>query len=261
MTVGGIFSAEPQKKEKDTPPLVITVLHEPSECEPFLVVDKPSGLPSAPLREGDDSALTQAMSLFPEIAAVHGKKAVERGLIHRIDTATRGCVLIATSQASYDFLSDAQAEGRFIKSYLAKVDRLSAESYDGFPPPPLDYGKIALGKPFVVESRFRGYGKKGREVRPVTFQSGMAALKKSDTTLYRTEITLQDTKTALCRISAGYRHQVRCHLAWLGLPVKNDVLYNPLCKDRAEGVLSFSAISLEFPLPMTGEPYAIRLEK
>ncbi len=244
--------------------LFVSVLHEPSEKEPFLVLDKPSGLASAPLRPGDDSALTQALSLFPEIAGVEGRKAVEKGLVHRIDTATRGCVLIASTQASYDYFMKLQAEGGFIKHYTAHVTPLTVSQMakmcsEGFPPPPLDYHAISLDTPVFVESQFRGYGPKHRAVRPVTPQAGKAALKKSDATLYRTEIMLQDQSTALCRISAGYRHQVRCHLAWLGLPVQHDSLYNPLSKDKAEGVLSFTASALDFLNPSDGRRIYISL--
>jgi 23S rRNA-/tRNA-specific pseudouridylate synthase len=29
----------------------------------------------------------------------------------------------------------------------------------------------------------------------------------------------------VCRITEGFRHQVRCHLAWVGLPVVGDETY------------------------------------
>lgn len=245
--------------------LSVSILHEATENEPFIVLDKPSGLPSAPLKTGDDSALTQALALYPYIAGVEGRKSLEKGLVHRIDTATRGCVLIAASQTSYDFFMKKQAEGGFLKYYKASVTPLKAEEIaemrtDGFPPPPLDYHAMAFGQDFFLESRFRGYGVKHAAVRPVTENAGKAALKKSDETLYRTEIRLMDSYTALCRIRAGYRHQVRCHLAWLGLPVQNDILYNPHCKDSSQGLLSFTACGLEFPNPADGKIMHIGLD-
>ena len=240
----------------------IRILCAPSQDNPFLVVDKPSGLPSAPLREGEDSALTQAMALFPEISHVEGRKAVERGLVHRIDTATRGCVLIATTQDSYDHFLRIQAEGGFVKQYRAVVDHVSVQdmSNAGFPPPPVDLQKIGVGVPFTVQSCFRGYGAKSHAVRPVTEQSGRAALKKGGNVVYGTQIVLQDADTVLCRIAAGYRHQVRCHLAWLTIPVRNDPVYNPLCTGRSGEILDFTAISLEFTHPLTGAPVTVSLD-
>lgn len=240
----------------------IRILCEPSQDNPFLVVDKPSGLPSAPLREGEDSALTQAMALFPEISLVHGRKEIERGLVHRIDTATRGCVLIATTQKAYDHFIRIQAEGGFVKQYRAGIDHVSPETMRdaGFPPPPVDLQKIGLGEPCTVQSCFRGYGAKSRAVRPVTEQSGRAAHKKGGNVLYGTQIVLQDADTALCRITEGYRHQVRCHLAWLTIPVRNDPLYNPLCMGSSGTLLDFTAISLAFTHPLTGAPVTVSLD-
>ena len=43
----------------------IKVIHFPTEREPFAILDKPRGLPSAPLKEGDPSALTWALETSP----------------------------------------------------------------------------------------------------------------------------------------------------------------------------------------------------
>ena len=77
--------------------------------EHFIIVDKPAGLPSAPLKAhsaGLESgtapavlpvktsepvqpdAFSQAALLFPEITSVCGKKSIEGGLLHRLDKST-----------------------------------------------------------------------------------------------------------------------------------------------------------------------------
>lgn len=230
-------------------PLRISIIHEPTETEPFLVADKPAGLPTAPLHDDDDSALTQAVALFPQIAAVTGKKAVEKGLVHRIDTATRGLVLVAATDAWYDFLADAQRRGNFRKWYRATVDAIpdAASRLGGFPAPPVRF-MPAAGATVTVQSSFRNYGTHHHAVRPVNRQSGRAAQKKSVGAVYRTTITAQDEQNVICTITAGYRHQVRCHLAWIGLPVQNDPLYNPACTDGGTaGKLAFTAYKIAFP--------------
>ena len=231
-------------------PLRIGIIHEPTEAEPFLVADKPAGLPTAPLHDDDDSALTQAVALFPQIAAVTGKKAVEKGLVHRIDTATRGLVLVAATDAWYGFLIDAQRRGKFQKWYRAAVDAIpdAASRLGGFPAPPVKFAPSA-GECITVQSSFRSYGTHRHAVRPVNGQSGRAARKKSGGTIYQTAITVQDEQNVICTITAGYRHQVRCHLAWIGLPVQNDPLYNPSCMDT-DGTtekLAFTAYKIAFP--------------
>ena len=245
---------------------LIRVVRAPSKEDPFLVIEKPSGLPSAPLFEGQDSALTQAVKIFPQLAAVRGKKAVERGLLHRIDTLSQGFLLIAATQQSYEALSLAQSRGEFSKGYKARCRFLPKDERGallGFPPPPADITLEAVLANTVslrVCSRFRHWGAKGSQVRPVTEHSGKAALKKSSPVVYETLISLSekaDEILADCSITKGFKHQVRCHLAWLGFPVLADELY---CPNAAVGeALSFCASSLSFPHPVTGQQVLITL--
>ncbi len=235
------------------------ILHSPTKNSPFLVVFKPAHLPSAPLFEGDESVLTECQRLFPEILTVHGKKEVEHGLIHRIDNETSGLVLIATSQESYDNLILSQQKGKFEKWYRAEIDKIPdcAEKLGGFPELP-DFHE---GKNLTLESFFRPFGEKGRAVRPVTAQAGRAALKKCGRTAYKTEISFEGDNIALCHITAGFRHQVRCHLAWCGFPVKGDKLYNPLCHFDCDGSkMRFTACRIAFPHPLSGEVLSFELD-
>ena len=156
----------------------IKILNNPDPLHPFLVVEKTSGLPSAPLFDGDFSALTLAEKEFPEIKNVHGKKEIESGLVHRIDTETSGLVLIALTQDFYDFMIQEQAENRFEKFYRAEVDFEPGiyESLAGFPQPPFSIEEIDLAvktqKVLDVGSFFRKFGKGGKEVRPVLENGG-----------------------------------------------------------------------------------------
>ncbi len=244
------------------------IISEPSVENPFLILDKPSGLPSAPLFGGEKSALTWAIEKFPQIKLVHGKKPIEYGLLHRLDTATSGLLLIASSQESYDFFAMAQKKDEIIKYYKAGVDfslysdcSKSLED-EGFPPDSkimkdlrqkvFDFSKDSLKLTFdlTLQSRFRPYGSNSSQVRPVTEESGRAAQKKSGEKLYKTKVVLHKPNYAICSISQGYRHQVRCHLAWLGLPVLGDFCYNKKYKEGEN--LDFRAIQIEFPHPVDG---------
>lgn len=59
-------------------------------------------------------------------------------------------------------------------------------------------------------------------------------------------ITTMETITVKATITKGYRHQVRCHLAWCGLPIVADPLYHPLEKTAPQ--MQFFATGLAFPL-------------
>ena len=108
----------------------IEIIHAPTDSKPFLVIYKPKGLASAPLVEGDtENALAQAIEKFPEICGVHGKKKIEYGLLHRLDTATDGLMVIATTQECYDFLTEEQREGRFIVTFFQTIQTHSVASH------------------------------------------------------------------------------------------------------------------------------------
>ena len=179
---------------EDSINLKIRVIQEPSEKNPFAVIYKPHNLPSAPLSSEDKfNALYQASELFPEINSVSGKKPVEKGLIHRLDTVTSGLVLIATEQSFYEKLLEIQAEDRFIKYYRAECDICNdnADTLDGFPPFVVSGDSEGCKDIVYTKSWFRPYGDGHKEVRPVTKDSGMAALKKLKNPVeYNTEIKI-----------------------------------------------------------------------
>jgi 23S rRNA pseudouridine1911/1915/1917 synthase len=225
----------------------MTILNAPDlENEPFLVIAKPAGTPSAP---PGPSLLQEAMALYPsiaEIAPVQGRN--DFGLVHRLDTATSGLLVIALTQKAYDAFMAEQAAGRFVKEYTAVCEK-SAGKPAGFPECPVIWKESGKNRECTVESRFRPWGPGAREVRPVTADSGPAAQKKATPRTYRTDFALRAPvtptgTTACCRTTAGFRHQVRCHLAWLGWPVIGDPLYGT--RGSTGGEMLFFATGLFF---------------
>lgn len=237
----------------------IQIIHPPVESEPFVILNKPKGLPSAPIKEDDLCALNFAAEKFPDIGKVYGRKPVEKGLVHRIDNETEGLLLIATSQEFYDAVIEEQKSGNFIKTYSA-ICRPSYEDNTDLGFPGLEEeleSKICVIKehggtlPFSirVSSHFRPYGMKNRMVRPVTELSGRAALKKASEKIYSTDVTFLGMEDSgdfrvNCSIEEGYRHQVRCHLSWLGFPIAGDPLYDPSRNEN--DVFYFKACGLKF---------------
>ena len=240
----------------------IEIIHEPSDKEPYVIIYKPCGLPSAPLSEDDqDNALASTAKRFPEINSVCGKKYAEKGLLHRLDTDASGIILIASNQYAYDFLINAQNTGQFVKKYRAIciADSKNSQILGGFPPVPVINRSASENGEcrFTVMSSFRAYGPGRKSVRPVDQDSGRAAIKKSGDRIYKTEIVLtacgERTVHAVCTITAGYRHQVRCHLAWTGYPVSGDSLYNASYKMKDYCELEFEGFYLSFPDPVSGK--------
>ncbi len=222
----------------------ITVIHEPTSQKPYLIIDKPAGLPSAPLNEDDkENAFSQAAALYPQILNVQGKKSVEHGLLHRLDTATSGLMIIAATQECYDFLQEEQKQGKIIKTYTAECELQNKDYFEG--------------QTFNIQSYFRAYGPGRKEVRPVTKDSNKAALQKVEKpVLYTTQVQIKkidkvkNTALVECTITNGYRHQIRCHLAWYGLPIINDLVYNSQAKNKkSTEQMHFCATKIQFEYP------------
>lgn len=233
----------------------IEFLNTPSKENPFLVISKPSGLPTAPLSPKDtNNALYLAAQTFPEILSVNGKKEIEHGLIHRIDTVTEGLILIATTQDAYENFINQQKNNNFTKFYTAicQKNQNKKEGFPDFPQP-----NIFCQNEFQIQSYFRYFGQGRKEVRPVPIENLNKTQQKKveGTSIYTTNVKLisqqNDTVKVECNITKGFKHQVRCHLAWANLPIKNDPVYNQNAEKSEQ--IKFYASKLQFLHPVTNQ--------
>jgi 23S rRNA pseudouridine1911/1915/1917 synthase len=216
------------------------------ETESWAALYKPPGLHSAPLKKDETATLLHwCIARYPEVGGLRGRKEGEGGLLHRLDYETSGLVLFARTQAALEKLMADQEAGRFIKRYgaLTSIEN-TKPALPGFPPAP------ELGPNNVIESCFRPWGKGRRAVRPITpIFDGIR------NRIYRTIIIEQKVSTGFrhfrLELSRGFRHQIRCHLAWLGFPLLGDALYGG--PDVSGITLALRAEEIIFPDPLTGE--------
>ena len=202
--------------------------------EDYIVLFKESGLDTVPLKKEREkpSLLSYAGSLYPECLSVGGENYWEGGVLHRLDRPTSGLVLVARNQNFYDKMLKEQSEGRFFKYYLARTEE--SEIPEGFPPFP-----FTLKDGLVIHSKFRKYGRGGKSVRPIDSSS---PLYEKTERMYETMVEHIDGRDFYLKLYRGFRHQIRCHLAWSGNAISGDVLYGGQKRDS----FGLSSYCIEF---------------
>lgn len=200
----------------------------------LLVVDKPSGLLAVPGRGADKQDCLSARVQARYTDAL---------IVHRLDMATSGLMVMARGTAAQRALSMAFAARAVTKRYVAMVaGRVEAPAQDGGMPD--DWGSIDL--PLIVDWP-------NRPRRIVDHLSGKPSLTRwrvlgHDEAGLNTRVELEPV--------TGRSHQLRVHLRELGHPILGDALYAPPDVQALSGRLLLHAQSLRFAHPLTGAALA-----
>jgi 23S rRNA pseudouridine1911/1915/1917 synthase len=232
---------------KPTPELELTVLYLDDE---IVAIDKPAGIASHPLRSCEGATVASGLiARFPECAGA-SPDAREGGLGHRLDVATSGVLLAARSREAWYRLREALATPFCEKIYFAEIQ-------GEFPTAASIHASVEFvvpgGQPssFVVTVPIGRQGRRGHRVKLASGRQPLAA---------RTEITLVESRPGAAlveaRLSRGRAHQVRAHLAYLGIPVTGDALYGQVDPD-ANTDLHLHAWAVSFVHPTSGKPLRI----
>lgn len=153
------------------------------------------------------------------------------GIVHRLDKDTTGLMVVAKNDTSHLSLSYQIRKRRMKRVYLALVHGV----------PEVETGKIEARVGRDPDTRFK---------MKVVTRGGKHAV-----TWFRViEVLDRDHSLLRCELDTGRTHQIRVHLAYIGLPVVGDPMY-------AEGYPLFGlqgqalhAAHLAFEHPSTGEP-------
>ena len=218
-------------------------IHIIRETEQYLVAYKPAALPSVPLAKDanpQDTLLHKVAADYPEVLLPFGKQRWEGLTLHRLDTDTSGLVLFARTKEAFAMLQEFQDAGRFIKHYYAAT--IHKPPGVGFP----EYSgrSIEDGTWHQIKSGFRSYGPSASSVRPLIDSATMTKR------LYFTAVRQIGTNVSghsvfECSLAQGFRHQIRCHLAWAGFPLIGDAVYS----SDVSTTLLLVAHSFHFPDP------------
>ena len=201
----------------------LNLIHQDAD---LLVFDKPAGLLCVPGRGADkqDCLSARAQQRWPEALVVH-----------RLDMATSGLVLMARNPATQRALGDAFAGRRVHKRYEAIVA--------GLPPP--DDAWHTIDAPIGADWPRRPLQK----IDPAG---------KPSLTRWRVLRPLHASNTSWLQLEplTGRSHQLRVHLASIGHPILGDALYADEAACALAPRLMLHATALAFDHPATDAPMA-----
>ncbi len=203
----------------------------------LIVLDKPAGLLSVPGRgpEKADCLSARAQLIYPDAQVVH-----------RLDMATSGLMLMARGAAVLRTLGDAFAERRVSKRYVAVVHGRPVDN--------------AVTNAVTVATESNGWSEinaplmadwPNRPLRKVDVEHGQASL-----TRWRVAADQHGAEACATRLDlepvTGRTHQLRVHLMSIGHPILGDALYAPADVQAMAPRLLLHACAIGFTHPVTG---------
>jgi 23S rRNA pseudouridine1911/1915/1917 synthase len=212
------------------------IVHEPIdvpiayEDEHLIVVDKPAGLvvhPGAGRRGG-----TLVQALHGRIAG--GDDPERPGIVHRLDRDTSGLMVVARTEQAFARLQRLVRERELERTYLALV-KGRPRSRRGTIDAPI-----------------------GRDRFEATRQSLDSDNPRDAVTHFELAELLGDYALLRVQLETGRMHQIRVHLAAIGLPVVGDPTYGA-ADDRLSRQFLHAA-ELAFDHPVTEERLELRSE-
>jgi 23S rRNA pseudouridine1911/1915/1917 synthase len=168
------------------------------EDDDLLVVDKPAGMVVHPAYGHREGTLVNALlARYPGLAV---GDAGRPGIVHRLDRDTSGLIVVAKTEIALKHLRRQFKSRGVQKTYLALVHGR----------PPTSEG--------IIEAPV---GRDPRQRKRMAVVPGGRAAR----TRYRLLEELGNYALLAVWLETGRTHQIRVHLAWLGVPVAGDKVY------------------------------------
>ena len=166
------------------------------ETPTFVVLAKPAGMPSQPLKVGELGTIANALAArFPECAVI-GDDPRDGGLVHRLDIGTSGVLVAARTVEAYRFLRESFGAKKINKEYLAITNGVPVSRE-------MDEPLAQRGNHVVID-----------HTDGLTAHTQFVSVKASG-----------EYGLVRCLATTGRMHQVRAHLAFAAAPLAGDTLY------------------------------------
>lgn len=182
------------------------------ETDDYVVINKPSGVLVHPTQANEPGTVAHwVLSRYPQTKGV-GESAVRPGIVHRLDKAASGALVIAKTQEMFMHLKQQFQDREVKKIYTVLV-----------------YGEIEADHGTIDFDIDRG--KDGRMVsRPRQAEITLNNIKhmqpgKVSLTEFWTQERYQHYTLLRVRIHSGRTHQIRVHMLAYDHPVVGDALY------------------------------------
>ena len=172
----------------------------------FLVIEKPAGLLVHPAPGKTEPTLVdELLTRYPKLKGV-GDSAERPGLVHRLDRAVSGLMVIAKTEPMFLELKRQFKNREIKKEYTALVH--------GVLTPSQEHGLIEkpIGRSHTGRGRMAAYSQAQRDSREAKTEYWVIKRLRHHTLLR-------------VQIHTGRSHQIRVHLFSLGYPVVGDTIY------------------------------------
>ncbi|MDQ3956006.1 MAG: RluA family pseudouridine synthase [Actinomycetota bacterium] len=223
LSVGEVVSGEVVVPEEAKPQPENIHVDVRYEDEHVMVVSKPAGLVTHPVRGHQQSTLVNALLAMGR--PLSQTDPLRPGIVHRLDKDTSGLLLIAKDDDTHAFLRDAMKQRRIERHYYALVRGV-----------PTDSGTIEAP-----------IGRHPKHLSLMAVVSGG----KSATTHFAVVSATDKVSLLDVKLDTGRTHQIRVHLSHIGHPILGDRVYGGLSElSRSLGIERpmLHAYQLVFPI-------------